>query len=100
MSTAAVSNLLIRAKVMLRIITNAFDGEITGLIQAAVSLITTRGVTIAENDDHTVDPLVERAILTYVRVNFGEPSDYDRLKASFDEQLGQLMTTTGYTTWG
>jgi len=98
MSTAAVSNLLIRAKVMLRIITNAFDGEITGLIQAAVSLITTRGVTITENDDYTVDPLVERAILTYVRVNFGEPSD--RLKASFDEQLGQLMTTTGYTTWG
>ena len=46
-----------------------------------------------------MDPLVQRALLTYVRINFGDPADYERLKASYDEQLGQLMTTTGFTRW-
>jgi hypothetical protein len=33
-------------------------------------------------------------------MNFGEPEDYDRLKASYDEQKAQLSTATGYTHWG
>ena len=69
------------------------------LINAGETDLATRGVTITETDG-SLDPLVQRCLLTYVRLNFGEPSDYDRLKASFDEQLGQLMTTTNYTTWG
>ena len=29
-------------------------------------------------------------------VNFGSPSDYDRMKASYDEQKAQLQMATGY----
>lgn len=83
-----------QAKLTLRLVTDGFDDEISGLIAAAYANLTTRGVTV-EGDS----PLIQRAVLTYVRMNFGQPDDYDRLKASYDEQLGQLMTTTGYTRW-
>jgi hypothetical protein len=33
-------------------------------------------------------------------MRFGSPPDYDRLKASYDEQKAQLQMSTGYTDWG
>ena len=87
--------LLQKAKTALRVVTRAFDEEISDLIDAGIQDLHTRGVIFEE-----MDPLVLRCVLTYVRLHFGQPDDYDRLKASFDEQLGQLMTTTGYTRWG
>ena len=42
------------------------------------------------------DPLVVQAVKTYVRMSFGSPSDYDRLKRSYDEQKAQMQTATGY----
>ena len=53
------------------------------------------GVSETEEADH----LVSRAIVTYCRMNFGQPDDYDRLKASYDEQKAQLSMATGYTDW-
>lgn len=87
-------DLLAKAKVALRIKTDAFDDEITGLIEAAKSVIETRGVRI-----DPIEPMVLQAILTYVRLHFGHPDDYDRLKDAWETQLGQLMVTSGYTTW-
>lgn len=98
MTNRTLSNLLQKAKTNLRVVTSAFDEEILDLLRAGERDLVTRGVTV--DDEGGLDPLVQRCLLTYVRANFGEPSDYDRLKASFDEQLGQLMTTTGFTTWG
>ena len=88
--------LLEKAKLALRITTNAYDTEIEDLIDAAQLDMGIAGVTLPDN----LDALCERAILTYVRVNFGSPPDYDRLKASYDEQKGQLRIATGYTDWG
>lgn len=52
-------------------------------------------------DDSTMkDPLVLRAIFTYVRMNFESPADYDRLAASYSLQREQLMHATGYTDYG
>lgn len=99
MSENLMAILLQKAKVALRVVSSAFDGEINDLIQAGIQNITTRGVTVSETEDG-LEPMVLRALLTYVRMNFGQPDDYDRLKAAYDEQLGQLMTTTGFTTWG
>lgn len=99
MNTQTLSNLLQKAKVTLRVVTSAFDDEIIDLLKAGAQDLETRGVTITETNSMP-EPLVQRCLLTYVRMNFGQPADYERLKASFDEQLGQLMTTTGYTTWG
>ena len=51
-------------------------------------------------NDSTGDPLVLRAVITYCKLNFGQPDDYDRLKKSYDEQKAQLSMATGYTEWG
>ena len=82
-------------KLALRVTTNAFDPEVSDLINAAVADMGIAGVS---NND-TTDPLVKRAVITYCRLNFGQPDDYDRLKASYDEQKAQLGMATGYTTW-
>ncbi|MBQ2211860.1 MAG: DNA-packaging protein [Ruminococcus sp.] len=84
-----------RVKLALRITTYAFDQEIADLIDAALRDLGIAGVT---NDDIT-DPLIIRAVITYCKCNFGQPDDYDRLKASYDEQKAQMSMATGYTTW-
>ena len=61
------------------------------------------GITDIKPDvltEENITPLVQRAVLTYCRMNFGQPDDYERLKASYDEQKAQLSTCTGYTDWG
>ena len=82
-------------KMALRVTTNAYDTELNGLINAALLDLGIAGVT---NDDDT-DDIILRAIITYCRLNFGKPDDYDRLKASYDEQKAQLSMATGYTAW-
>ncbi|MBQ1791830.1 MAG: DNA-packaging protein [Oscillospiraceae bacterium] len=88
--------MLLKAKLALRITTNDYDSEIADLIDAAKLDLGIAGVKLPD----VLDTLCERAILTYVRLNFGSPPDYDRLKASYDEQKGQLKNATGYTDWG
>jgi len=83
-------------KLALRITTDAFDSELTDLILAAQTDLGVAGVTNISTDDF----LVKRAIITYCRVNFGTPDDYDRMKRSYDEQKAQLSTNTGHTDWG
>lgn len=85
--------MLDKVKLALRITTDAFDSEITGLIAAACADLGVVGVDV---ETTTADPLLIRAIITYCRVNFGSPDDYDRLKASYDEQKAQLISCTGY----
>lgn len=80
-------------KIALRVVTDAYDDEITALINSAISDI---GITGTDAESLVNDPLVTQAIKTYVRLNFGSPSDYDRLKRSYDEQKAQLQTCSGY----
>ena len=82
-------------KMASRVTTNAYDTELNRLINAALLDMGIAGVT---NDDDT-DDIILRAIITYCRLNFGKPDDYDRLKASYDEQKAQLSMATGYTAW-
>lgn len=91
----ADSTTLAAVKLALRVTTNAFDNEIDGLINAAMLDMGLAGVT----NDSLSDALVLRAVVTYCRLNFGQPDDYDRLKASYDEQKAQMGMATGYTTW-
>ena len=91
--------MLEKVRLALRIATDAFDDEINGLIAAARSDLTLAGVRLPEGDD----PLITRAVVTYCKMNFGEPDKiemYDRLKASYDEQKAQLSMASGYTDWG
>lgn len=82
-------------KLALRITTDAFDDEIQDLINAALADLGIAGITNLDE----ADALIKRAVITYCRVNFGEPDDYDRMKASYDEQKAQLQVATGYTDW-
>lgn len=83
-------------KTALRIKTTAYDSELTYLIAAAKLDLGIAGVVLPGE----LDELVTRAIITYCKLSFGIPEDYDRLKVSYDEQKAQLVTATGYTNWG
>lgn len=85
-----------RVKLALRITTTAFDDEINGLISSGLADLGLVGIDPATIVSGTTDELVITAVTTYVKLHFGEPSDPDRLKASYDEQKAQLITASGY----
>lgn len=87
--------ILAAVKLALRITTDAFDEELSDLIVAALLDMKLAGIQNAD----TGDPLVKRAVITYCRLNFGQPDDYDRLKKSYDEQKAQMGMASGYTEW-
>jgi hypothetical protein len=88
--------MLEKVKMALRIKTDAYDSELNGLIDSARLDMGIAGVIVPDE----LDALVERAIITYCKMSFGLPEDYDRLKRSYDEQKAQLSNATGYTDWG
>lgn len=88
--------MLARVKLALRITTDAFNDEITGLIRAALADLGLVGIAPMLLMTGTSDELIITAVITYVKLHFGEPSDPDRLKKSYDEQKAQLITATGY----
>ena len=88
--------MLEKVKLALRIKSAAFDSEVQDLIDAALADLGIAGVV----KDDAGDPLIRRAVITYCRCHFGQPEDYDRLKAAYDEQKAQLSMATGYTDWG
>lgn len=87
--------MLEKVKMALRITTDVFNDELTDLIESAKLDLGIAGVVVPG----TLDAIVERAIITYCKIHFGEPDEYDRLKASYDEQKAQLSMATGYTIW-
>lgn len=103
--------MLNETKMALRIKTDIYDGEIARLIEAAVGDLgivdveaagvsfiisaTTTGETVTDNSTIN-DQLLIRAIITYVRLHFGTPDDYDKLERSYNEQKAQLITASGY----
>ena len=88
--------MLDKIKLALRIKTNAFDEEINDLINAALADLAAAGITSQDEED----PLIIRAVVTCCRANFGSPADYDKMKASYDEQKAMMQMATGYTEWG
>lgn len=82
-------------KTALRIMTPAYDYELMNMIEAAKTDLGIAGVVVPED----LDPICKMAIITYCKMNFGEPDEYDRLKRSYDEQKAQLSMATGYTVW-
>lgn len=84
-----------KVKTALRIVTTAYDEELTDLINSAQLDLGVAGVEYDEMDE-----LVLKAVITYCKMSFGIPDDYDRLKKSYDEQKAQMVTATNYTDWG
>lgn len=104
-----MGDLLKKTKDAMGIKTSACDGEIAGLIDAGAHDLIAAGVRftgtvsfeatqsgITDNSTLT-DNLVIRAIITYVRMLFRSPDDFDRLRAAYREQKGMLMHASAYT---
>jgi len=104
--------MLNECKLALRITADAYDGELCSLMDAAAHDLAIAGVTLPGTVSFTVtqsgiqdtstltDSLCMRAVFTYVRMHFGSPNDYERLKESYNVQKTQLMHATGYTDFG
>lgn len=91
----ADSTLVAAAKLALRITTTVYDTEISNLLDAGALDLGIAGVALPAS----LDAICKQALITYVKMHFGQPDDYDRLKKSYDEQKAQLATCTGYTDW-
>ena len=91
--------MLEKIKMALRVKTRAFDYELEQLMNSALIDL---GFGGAKDEVLKVDadPIVTQAVITYCKMNFGLPEDYDRLKRSYDEQKAQLGTASRYTDWG
>ena len=90
-----VNPMLAPVKLALRISTDAFDTELTNLIESAKLDLGIAGVELPDS----LDAICKTAIITYCKMNFGIPEDADRLKRSYDEQKAQLSNASGYTDW-
>ena len=104
--------MLKECKLALRITADAYDGELCDLMEAGARDLTIAGVVLPGQvafvttnqgitDVSTLkDALCRRAIFTYVRMLFGSPEDYEKLRESYNVQKTQLMHATGYTDYG
>ena len=88
------------AKTALRVTGEEYNEEIERLIESAKLDLGIAGVTLP--CPKLPDALVKTAIITYVKLHFGDldAAIYDKLKASYDDQKAQLITASGYTDWG
>ncbi len=101
--------MLSEAKLAMRISTDAYDQEIASLLDAGAKDLTAAGIVLPGTVGFTVDNgavtdtstladnLVIRAIITYARMNFGSPDDYERLAAAYNSQKVKLMHAAAYT---
>lgn len=98
-----MDTLLEKVKLSLRVTTDAFNAELTDLIDACIADMQIAGIsTDVMGTEYLSLPAVIMAVTTYCKMNFGsvDGAVYDRLKASYDEQKKQLSMATGYTDWG
>ena len=91
--------MLNEAKLAMRISTDAYDGEIAGVVLPGTVSFAATESGIQDNSTLT-DSLCQRAIITYARMHFGSPDDYDRLKEAYNVQKVQLMHASDYTDYG
>ena len=88
--------MLEKVKLALKITTTDFDSELTDMINAAYLDLQIAGVKNITATDYTII----RAVCTYCRLNWGSPADYDKLKASYDEQKAQMSMSSLYNVSG
>lgn len=88
--------MLLSVKSALRLTITDYDAELNLMISAALADLGLVGIDADKIATTTTDPLVIQAVITYCRLHFGTPDDYERLKQSYDEQKAQLISATGY----
>lgn len=94
--------LIDKVKTALRIAVNDYDAEIQDLIEAGLKDLGIVDIRAELLTDENTAPLIERAVTTYCKANFGYLAidQYQKFKASYDEQKAQLLMNSAYTDWG
>jgi len=94
--------LIDKVKVALRRAENDYDAEIQDLIDAGLKDLGITDIKAALLTEEDTEPLIERAVVTYCKMNFGylAVDQYQKFKASYDEQKAQLLMNSAYTDWG
>lgn len=94
--------LIDKVKVALRIAVNDYDAEIQDLIDAGLKDLGITDINAELLTEEDTEPLIERAVITYCKMNFGylAVDQYNKFKASYDEQKAQLLMNSAYTDWG
>ena len=88
--------MLERVKVANRITTNAYDAELTEMIEEAMADIRMKGITETAQSD----PNIRRAVVLYCSIHHGQRDDRDMLQKAYDDLKSRLGMRTGYTDWG
>lgn len=84
----------------LRINHTHFDGEITDLAEAAKADLKLGGILPARVDNDN-DALIKRAIICYIKAEFGlDNSDSEKYRESYEMLKRHLMLSTEYITEG
>ncbi len=83
-------------KKAMAITTDAYDDEIQSLIDAALLDLGVAGVDNTKTDDK----MIQRAVITYCRMMFHSPADFEHLRWAYEALKGQMQIATGYTNWG
>ncbi|MEH6975903.1 MULTISPECIES: head-tail connector protein [Bacillus] len=83
-------------KKSLRISHNALDDEISDLIEAARRDLSLSGVSVSKTNDDA-DPLIKRAIITYVKANFiPDEKEAERFQLSYNMLRNHLTLAGDY----
>ncbi len=93
----ASATFLTKIKIALRISTNAFDDEISNLIDDGLAEMEALGVTIPATPED--DPQIVSTTIARCKWLFGENENADKWRDIYDRKLAQFQTMTGYTTW-
>ena len=90
--------LLDDVKMACRVTTDAYNDELTELIESAFADMGITDICESLLTAESCPPLVKMAVKTYCKMNFGtvEDGEYDRLKASYDEQKAQMLMSSLY----
>lgn len=83
-------------KLAMAITTDAYDEEIQSLIDAALLDLGVAGI----DNMLTSDKMIQRAVITYCRMMFHSPADFEHLRWAYEALKGQMQIATGYTNWG
>jgi len=94
---AAAGTLLANLKQVMRISTDAYDDELNDLFSAAQADLRLSGVSVEKAAD-VDDPLIRRAIFTYVKAHFGwGNADHERLLKAYEMLKTHLTLSQEYT---
>lgn len=81
-------------KLKMRIKTTAFDAELADLITECKADLSLAGINVIDDSD----PLIEKAVVTYCKANFGlNNPNSEKMRACYDLVKIQLANSTKHT---